>query len=58
MPFSPLANQSFLTKCGSTVFCYLRTAHLWVLVLVILLFGALRSRVANALRPRQGRKEA
>lgn len=53
MPFSPLASHSFLSKCGSTVFCYLRTVHLWVFVLLILLLGALRSRVAKTFRQRR-----
>jgi hypothetical protein len=53
MPFSPLASQSFLSKCGSTLFCYLRTVPLWILVVLILIFGALRSRVAKALRQRK-----
>jgi hypothetical protein len=53
MLFSPLASQSFLSKCGSTLFCYIRTVHLWVFVLLILILGALRSRVSKALRRRK-----
>lgn len=57
MPFSPLANQSFLSKCGSTLFCYLRTVHLWLFVVLVLILGALRSRVARP-RPSLQRKAA
>jgi hypothetical protein len=49
MPFSPFANPSFLSKCGSTVLCHLRTVHLWLLVVLIFILGALRNRIADAL---------
>lgn len=40
-PFS----QSFLSKCTTTVFCYLRFAPLWIVAIAALLFGALRTRI-------------
>ncbi|KAK4219759.1 hypothetical protein QBC37DRAFT_112085 [Rhypophila decipiens] len=36
------SDPSFLSKCGNTFFCFLRNAPLWIVVIVVFLFGALR----------------
>lgn len=46
-------NQPSLSKCGSTLFCYLRTARLWFLVVLVLVLAALRSRIAGAVDQRK-----
>ncbi|KAK3352034.1 hypothetical protein B0H65DRAFT_459793 [Neurospora tetraspora] len=44
-------------KCGSALFCFLRSSALWIVVLVVLVFGGLRRRlfVARPPSPRPGR---
>lgn len=53
MPFPSAAGQSLLSKCSSTAFCYLRSAPIWILVIVVLLLGAASTRIGDALVPRR-----
>ncbi|KJR85066.1 uncharacterized protein SPSK_10099 [Sporothrix schenckii 1099-18] len=38
----PSLAQSLLTKCSSTLICYIRAAPLWIVVILGLLAGAVR----------------
>jgi hypothetical protein len=44
------SSSFFLAKCGSTLFCFGRSALLWVVVFAVFLLGALRNRVFGARR--------
>ena len=39
-------NHGLVAQCTTTVLCHLRSAPLWIIVLVVFVFGALRSRLA------------
>jgi hypothetical protein len=46
IPGADASTSSFLlAKCGSTLFCFGRSALLWVVVFVFLLLGVLRNRL-------------
>lgn len=49
MPYPPPASPSLLAKCGTTLACVLRSIPLWAVVLLVLLFGALRRRISALL---------
>jgi hypothetical protein len=42
-----LPSTSVLVKCSSTLFCYLHSALLWLVVLFVFLLGVLRQRVGR-----------
>jgi len=51
MPFLAFgggASGPLLSKCSSTLFCFLRTVPLWIVVIVVLLAGALRQFVCRS----------
>lgn len=41
-----------LSQCTSTIFCYLRVTSLWTIAIIVLLFGALRSRITTLITTR------
>ncbi|KAI3397912.1 hypothetical protein diail_10081 [Diaporthe ilicicola] len=45
-PSSP-SSSSLIAKCGTTITCVLRSVPLWVVVIVVLLFGFARRRVSK-----------
>lgn len=59
MPFPGSPNSSsLLSKCGSTLFCFLRNLPLWLIVIVIFVAGALSSRAVGLLDRRSGQPTA
>ena len=40
-------SSSIIAKCGTTLTCVLRSVPLWVVVIVVLLFGFARRRVSR-----------
>lgn len=53
------SSSLLLAKCGSTLFCFGRSAFLWLAVIAVFLFGALRSRISSLARraPEDGKKK-
>lgn len=41
------SSSSLIAKCGTTITCVLRSVPLWVVVIVVLLFGFARRRVSR-----------
>ncbi|KAK4040274.1 hypothetical protein C8A01DRAFT_35694 [Parachaetomium inaequale] len=60
MPFpgaDASSSSSFLlAKCGSTLFCFGRSALLWLLVFAAFLLGALRNRLLAPATAREKKK--
>ncbi|KAJ0119189.1 hypothetical protein J7T55_013425 [Diaporthe amygdali] len=48
MPYPP-SSSSLIAKCGTTITCVLRSVPLWVVVIVVLLFGFARRRISQLL---------
>lgn len=60
MPYPQTPSASLFAKCGTTLVCVLRSVPLWVVVIVVLLFGFARSRVSRLIstyKPSSQRKE-
>jgi hypothetical protein len=53
-----MASLSLISKCGNTLFCYLRTIHLWLIVIVVFLFGVAHRRLRSGSSKNQNSKEA
>ena len=47
MPVPP--NPGLLAQCTTTLLCHLRSVPLWIVVVVVFVFGALRARLATLL---------
>lgn len=46
-PHSSSSSSSLIAKCGTTITCVLRSVPLWVVVIVVLLFGFARRRISR-----------
>lgn len=60
MPYPRSSSSSLLAKCGTTLACVLRSVPLWVVVIVVLLFGFARSHISRLIstyKPSSQRKE-
>lgn len=47
MPYPYSSSSSLIAKCGTTITCVLRSVPLWVVVIVVLLFGFARRRISQ-----------
>lgn len=47
MPYPHSSSSSLIAKCGTTITCVLRSVPLWVVVIVVLLFGFARRRISQ-----------
>lgn len=60
MPYPQSSSSSLIAKCGTTLTCVLRSVPLWVVVIVVLLFGFARRRISQLIsthKPSPERKE-